>query len=115
MALHHGTENVFVGLPLVAGSVVPLKRRAPAFGNNRVDFQAETALFDAVGKGGDVEAAQKHLDQAGSTLAGYDGIPATKYALSVMGLRESAVRPPFMELSPEKKKELAERLKRFRG
>jgi len=48
-------------------------------------------------------------------LSGYDGIPAIKHALSLMGLRESAVRPPFTELSAEKKKELAERLRRFRG
>ena len=84
-------------------------------GNGSVFLRETRAIFDAFSKGGDVQAAQKHLNDAGATLSGYDGIPATKYALSLMGLRESAVRPPFVELSSEKKKELAERLKRFRG
>ena len=84
-------------------------------GNGSVFLRETRAIFDAWSKSGDVDAAQKRLNEAGATLSGYDGIPGTKYALSLMGLRESAVRPPFVELSPEKKKELAERLRRFRG
>ncbi len=84
-------------------------------GNGSVFLRETRAVFDAWSKGGDTQSAQQRLNQAGAVLSGYDGIPAIKYALSLMGLRESAVRPPFTELAVEKKKELAERLRRFRG
>jgi 4-hydroxy-tetrahydrodipicolinate synthase len=84
-------------------------------GNGSVLLRETRAVFDTWSKGGDVQAAQKHLIDAGAVFSGYDGIPATKYALSLMGLRESTVRPPFTELSAEKKKELAGRWRGLRG
>jgi 4-hydroxy-tetrahydrodipicolinate synthase len=84
-------------------------------GNGSVFLRETRAVFDAWSKGGDTQAAQQRLNQAGAVLGGYEGIPATKYALSLMGLRDSAVRPPFTELSADQKKELAERMRRFRA
>jgi 4-hydroxy-tetrahydrodipicolinate synthase len=84
-------------------------------GNGSVFLHETRAVFDASAKGGDTQAAQKRLNEAGAVLGGYEGIPAAKYALSLLGLPESAVRPPFTTLSPEKKKELAGRLRSFRG
>jgi 4-hydroxy-tetrahydrodipicolinate synthase len=84
-------------------------------GNGSVFLHETRAVFDAWSKGGDAQGAQKRLNEAGAVLGGYDGIPASKYALSLMGLPESAVRPPFTALSPEKKKELDGRWRSFRG
>jgi 4-hydroxy-tetrahydrodipicolinate synthase len=84
-------------------------------GNGSVFLRETRAVFDAWSKGGDTQAAQKRLNDASAVLSGYDTIPAAKYALSLMGLPESALRPPFTSLSAEKKKDLAERLRRFRG
>lgn len=84
-------------------------------GNGSVFLHETRAVFDAWGKGSGAQEAQKRLNDAGAVLGGYDGIPASKYALSLMGLPESALRPPFTSLSTSQKKELADRLKRFRG
>lgn len=84
-------------------------------GNGSVFLRETRAVFDAWGKGSGAAAAQKRLNDAGGVFAGYDSIPAAKYALSLMGLRESTVRPPFTPLSPEQKKDLVERFRRFRG
>jgi 4-hydroxy-tetrahydrodipicolinate synthase len=84
-------------------------------GNGSVFLRETRAVFDAWSKGGDTKAAQQRLNEAGAVLGGYEGIPAIKFALSLQGIGESAVRPPFTELSAEKKKELAERLRRFRA
>jgi 4-hydroxy-tetrahydrodipicolinate synthase len=84
-------------------------------GNGSVFLHETRAVFDAWSKRGDAQAAQKRLNDAGAVLSGYDSIPAAKYALSLMGLPESELRPPFTALSPEKKKELAGRLRSFRG
>jgi len=84
-------------------------------GNGSVFLRETRAVFDAWSKGGDTKAAQQRLDQASAVLGGYEGIPAIKCALSLQGMPDSAVRPPFTHLSPDRKKELAERLRRFRG
>lgn len=80
-------------------------------GNGSIFLKETTAVLEAHRKGGDVHAAQLHLNEAGSLLQGYEGVPAMKYALGRMGLRESAVRPPFVPLSEAKRRELAEKLK----
>ncbi len=84
-------------------------------GNGSVFLHETRAVFEAWGKSGDAQAAQKRLNEAGAVLGGYDGIPASKYAVSLMGLPESAVRPPFTSLSAEQKKALAGRMRSFRG
>ena len=84
-------------------------------GNGSVLLHQTRAVFDAWSKSGDAKAAQQRLNEAGAVFSGYDGIPATKYALSLMGLRESAVRPPFMSLSDAQKKELAPKFHRLQS
>ncbi len=81
-------------------------------GNGSVFARQTAAVFQAWRRHGDVHADQQALDTVAAALSGYDGIPAMKFALSRMGLRESACRPPFAELAPEQKKELAARLTR---
>jgi 4-hydroxy-tetrahydrodipicolinate synthase len=81
-------------------------------GNASVFLKQTAAVFDAHRGGGDLAAAQRGLDEAGKALGGYDGIPAMKYALSRMGLRESGYRPPFIELSADRKRELDARFPR---
>lgn len=80
-------------------------------GNASVFLRETAAVFEAYRKGADPQPAQALLDTAGAALSGYDGIPAMKYALSRMGLRESGYRPPFIELPAQKKQDLAARLK----
>ncbi len=84
-------------------------------GNGNV-FPAETAaVLRAFRDGKDAAAAQARLNQVASALSGYDGIPAMKYALSRMGLRESFCRPPFVELGEEKKAELKGKLEKLKA
>lgn len=83
-------------------------------GNGNV-FPRETAeLFKLHREGKDLAAAQARLNDVVTVLGGYDGIPAMKFALGQLGLRESYCRPPFTELSAEKKAELAAKLNRIR-
>ncbi len=84
-------------------------------GNGSVLLHQTRAVFDAWSKAGDSKAAQQRLNEAGAVFSGYDGIPATKYALSLMGLRESTVRPPFVSLSDAQKKELAAKFARLQS
>lgn len=79
-------------------------------GNGSVFLKQTALIFEAHRKGGDIHAAQQHLDEAGAALIGYDGIPAMKFGLTKSGLKESSVRPPFVPLSGAKRKELAEKL-----
>jgi len=79
-------------------------------GNGSVLLKETTAIFEAHRKGGDVHAAQMRFNEAATAFAGYDGVPAMKFALSKRGLRESAVRPPFMPLPEAKRRELAAKL-----
>jgi len=84
-------------------------------GNGNV-FPAETAaVFRAHREGRDMAAAQARLDEVMSALGGYDGIPDMKFALGEVGLRETWCRPPFVELSPEKKAELKAKIARVGG
>jgi 4-hydroxy-tetrahydrodipicolinate synthase len=76
-------------------------------GNGSVFVSQTSAMFDAHRKGGDVHAAQQLLNQCSTILSAYDGIPAMKYWLGKMELRESPVRPPFVALSEAKRKELS--------
>ena len=82
-------------------------------GNGNVFLKETARIFQGHRNGGDIHAAQQRLDEAGAILSGYDGIPAMKYALGKFGLKESAVRPPFVPLSGAERKELAEKLSRF--
>ena len=75
-------------------------------GNGSVFLKQTAAIFNAFRTGGDVHAAQQHFDQAARALSGYNGIPAMKCALTKFGLRESAVRPPFVALAGDQRREL---------
>ncbi|HUQ91171.1 MAG TPA: dihydrodipicolinate synthase family protein [Bryobacteraceae bacterium] len=75
-------------------------------GNGSIFLKETAAIFEAHRTGGDVHAAQQKFNEAAKAMAGYDGIPTMKYALSKRGLRESPVRPPFMALSEAKRKDL---------
>lgn len=84
-------------------------------GNGNV-FPAETtAVFQAFRERRDLTPAQARLDEVMAALGGYDGIPAMKFALSEVGLRESYCRPPFSELSAEKKAELRAKIRALHG
>jgi 4-hydroxy-tetrahydrodipicolinate synthase len=84
-------------------------------GNGNV-FPAETAaVFQAFREGRDLAPAQARCDEVMTALGGYDGIPAMKFALGEVGLRETHCRPPLVELSPEKKAELRARIARVRS
>lgn len=83
-------------------------------GNGSVCLKETKDIFEARRAGGDVHAAQQRLDEAGSVLSGYDGIPAMKYLLGARGLGESSVRPPFTSLSAAKRGELAGKFGRTR-
>ncbi len=85
-------------------------------GNGSIFVRETAAILAAHRSGKDLSALQTKLnDGATALLAGYDGVPAMKYALSLLGMKESAVRPPFVPLPAEKRKELAERLRRYRA
>jgi 4-hydroxy-tetrahydrodipicolinate synthase len=71
-------------------------------GNGSVFLRETRAVFDAWSKGGDTKAAQHRLNEASAVLGGYEGIPAIKCALSLQGMPDSAVRPPFTQLSSDK-------------
>jgi 4-hydroxy-tetrahydrodipicolinate synthase len=83
-------------------------------GNGNVFPRETAAVFQEFRKAGDVAAAQARLNEVLGVLGGYDGIPAMKFALGEMGLRESYCRPPFAELAPEKKAELKAKLARMK-
>lgn len=85
-------------------------------GNGSVFVKETAAIFQAHRQGKDVTDLQRKLNEAATALlSGYDGVPAMKYALTFMGLKESGVRPPFVSLTDGKRKEIAERWKKLRG
>ncbi|MBI4905086.1 MAG: dihydrodipicolinate synthase family protein [Acidobacteria bacterium] len=85
-------------------------------GNGSVFVRETAAILTAHRESKDLSEPQRKLNEAAATLlAGYDGVPAMKYALSLMGMKESPVRPPFVPLGEAKRKELADRLRRYRG
>ncbi|MEX2264601.1 MAG: dihydrodipicolinate synthase family protein [Bryobacteraceae bacterium] len=101
------TRNIAAGLR--AGSAGAIT------GNGSVFLRETAAIFEAFRKGGDVLGAQERFNCAAAALSGYDGIPAMKFALSRLGLRESYCRPPFTELSTDQKVKLAAALDRVRS
>jgi 4-hydroxy-tetrahydrodipicolinate synthase len=84
-------------------------------GNGSVLLKETAAILEAFRTGGDVHAAQEHMNEAGKLFSAYDGVPAMKFALTKFGLRESGVRPPYVPLAEAKRKELAEKLAAARG
>jgi len=79
-------------------------------GNGNV-FPGETsALFRSFRESKNMAPAQARLNEVMAALGGYDGIPAMKFALGEVGLRETFSRPPFVELGAEKKAELKAKL-----
>jgi 4-hydroxy-tetrahydrodipicolinate synthase len=77
-------------------------------GSASVLLKETRSVYKAFSQGGDLDAAQESLNQAGAALRGLHGIPAMKYLLSLRGLPESFSRPPHVELSAEQKKKAAE-------
>jgi 4-hydroxy-tetrahydrodipicolinate synthase len=83
-------------------------------GNGNVFPRETAALLQLFREGKPLAEAQAHLNDVANILGGYDGIPAMKFALGQIGLRETYSRPPFAELSAEKKSELSSRLARLK-
>jgi dihydrodipicolinate synthase/N-acetylneuraminate lyase len=79
-------------------------------GNGSVFLKETAAIFAAHRSGGDAAAAQDKFNEAAKAIAGYAGVPAMKYALSLRGLRESGYRTPFLPLNEEQKRALAAKL-----
>jgi 4-hydroxy-tetrahydrodipicolinate synthase len=79
-------------------------------GNGSIFLKETAAIFAAHRAHGDAEAAQDKLNDAAKAIAGYAGVPAMKYALSLRGLRESGYRPPFLPLSEEQRRALKAKL-----
>jgi 4-hydroxy-tetrahydrodipicolinate synthase len=75
-------------------------------GNGSLFLKATAAIFEAHKSGMDILEPQRKLDSIATLLTGYDGVPAMKFLLSTMGLRESAVRPPFTPLATSARQEL---------
>lgn len=81
-------------------------------GNGSLFIKETTAIFQAYRVGADLAEPQQKLDGIAKALTGYDGVPAMKFLLSTMGLRESGVRPPFIPLNASARKELLAGLRR---
>ena len=79
-------------------------------GNGSALVRETAAIFQAFRNHGDVAAAQARFNEAARAFAGYDGISAQKYALTLKGLPEMYCRPPLVELNAEQRKALAARL-----
>ncbi len=84
-------------------------------GNGNVFPKETSELFRLSREGRDLSAAQERLNEVAALLGGYDGIPAMKFVLGQLGLRESYCRPPFVELSADRKAELAAKLARLKA
>ena len=70
------------------------------------------AVFAAHRAGKDISEAMARLREANQLLrvTGAGGVPAIKYALGGLGLRESYVRPPYVDLTAEQKAQLKPRV-----
>jgi 4-hydroxy-tetrahydrodipicolinate synthase len=79
-------------------------------GNGSLFVRETAAIFRAFRNHGDLTAAQARFNEVASSISGYDGIAAQKFALTRAGLAEMYCRPPFIELSSEQKTELVKRL-----
>lgn len=75
------------------------------------------ACFEAQRKGGDVASAYAKLREAAalSRVQGAAGAAVIKHAFTAHGLRESYVRPPFLDLTEEQKAQLKPRLEQIRA
>jgi dihydrodipicolinate synthase/N-acetylneuraminate lyase len=75
------------------------------------------ACFEAQRKGGDVASAYAKLREAAalSRVQGAAGAAVIKHAFTAHGLRESYVRPPFVDLTEEQKAQLKPRLEQIRA
>ena len=79
-------------------------------GNGSVFVKQTTAIFTAWRTGGDVLAAQKTFDHAAAAISGYGSIPDMKAAMTKFGLKLSGVRPPYVPMPEEKRRDLLARL-----
>ncbi len=79
-------------------------------GNGSIFLKQTAAIFTAWRNGGDVHAAQQSFDQAAAAISGYGSIPDMKAAMTKYGLKLSGVRPPYVPLPDEKRRELIARL-----
>lgn len=75
------------------------------------------ACFEAGRKGGDVAAAYAKLREATalSRIPGAGGAAVIKFALTAYGFRESYVRLPQLDLTPEQKSQLQPRLAQIKA
>ena len=75
------------------------------------------ACFEAQRKGGDVAAAYAKLREAAalSRVQGAASAAVIKHAFTAHGLRESYVRPPFLDLTGEQKAQLQPRLEQIKA
>jgi len=81
-------------------------------GNGNVIPGETSALFEDFRAGKDLTAAQTRLNEV-SKIMPWD-MPDMKFALGELGLRESYCRPPFVELSAEKKADLRSRIAQYK-
>jgi 4-hydroxy-tetrahydrodipicolinate synthase len=99
--------RVFTGSPRLLAKALGNGAAGCITGNANVIPAQTAAVFEAFRSGGDVDAAQERLNEAGAKARG--DMPAMKYMLELMGLRESFCRPPLVEVSPERKAEIRSR------
>lgn len=76
-----------------------------------------SACFEAQRKGQDIAAAYAKLREVNalSRVQGGGGAAAIKFALTAYGFRESYVRPPQLDLTPEQKAQLAPNLAKIKA
>ena len=84
-------------------------------GSGSILLKETRGVYEAFKSGGDLDAAQEVLNQAGRAIRGLYGIPAMKYILSLEGLPASYSRPPQVELSEEQKQKAAEAWAKFKA
>ncbi len=103
--------SVFTGASAQIQPVLEAGGAGALTGNGNVFPKQTKAILNAFRKGGDVAAAQKHLDSVTPILKGYDSAASQKACLHLMGLGKMYVRAPFVDLNDAERKDLAGRLR----
>jgi 4-hydroxy-tetrahydrodipicolinate synthase len=101
--------KIFTGVPGNIGANLGAGGAGAITGNGSAFTRETSAVFQAFRNNSDTASAQAKLDERARLLAGYETIPAQKFALTRSGLAEMHCRPPLTDLSTAQKKSLAER------
>ncbi len=102
--------KIFTGIPRHISAALKLGGAGAITANGNAFPRETAAVFRAFREGKDTSGAQAALDATAEITKGFAGIPAMKFALGQMGLRESYCRPPLVDLTEEAKAELKNRL-----